>query len=42
VDHAKPEEAKAQVGLTSSQIAEQVLAAFFESEKTASAVAQKQ
>ncbi|QDZ40687.1 1-deoxy-D-xylulose-5-phosphate synthase [Euhalothece natronophila Z-M001] len=33
VDHAKPEEAQAEVGLTSSQIAEQVLESFFKSEK---------
>jgi 1-deoxy-D-xylulose-5-phosphate synthase len=39
VDHAQPEEAKAEVGLTSSQIAEQVLSTFFEEEKTPSAVA---
>jgi 1-deoxy-D-xylulose-5-phosphate synthase len=39
VDHAKPEEAQAEVGLTSSQIAEQVLSSFFEEQKTPSAVA---
>jgi 1-deoxy-D-xylulose-5-phosphate synthase len=33
VDHAKPEEAQAEVGLTSSQIAEQVLEAFFQQER---------
>jgi 1-deoxy-D-xylulose-5-phosphate synthase len=38
VDHAKPEEAMAEVGLNSSQIAEQVLSAFFQQEAPTSAV----
>jgi len=35
VDHAKPEESFADLGLTSPQIAEQVLAAFFSQKQTA-------
>ncbi|MGK7872299.1 MAG: 1-deoxy-D-xylulose-5-phosphate synthase [Xenococcaceae cyanobacterium] len=35
VDHAKPEESKADLGLTSSQIAEQVLKAFFSKQPSA-------
>ncbi len=33
VDHAKPDESKADLGLTSSQMAEQILAAFFSSKQ---------
>jgi 1-deoxy-D-xylulose-5-phosphate synthase len=40
VDHAKPEEAKADLGLTSSQMAEQILEAFFSQQKQPSAVTQ--
>lgn len=40
VDHAKPEEAKADLGLTSSQMAEQILEAFFTQQKQPSAVSQ--
>ena len=40
VDHAKPEEAKADLGLTSSQMAEQILEAFFTQQKQPSAVTQ--
>ncbi|NJL02797.1 MAG: 1-deoxy-D-xylulose-5-phosphate synthase [Spirulinaceae cyanobacterium SM2_1_0] len=35
VDHAKPDQSKATLGLTSSQIAEQLLAAFFSKQPTA-------
>ncbi len=34
VDHAKPDESKADLGLTSSQMAEQILAAFFSKQPT--------
>ena len=40
VEHAKPEEAKADLGLTSSQMAEQILEAFFSQQKQPSAVTQ--
>ncbi|PSO58020.1 MAG: 1-deoxy-D-xylulose-5-phosphate synthase [Cyanobacteria bacterium QH_10_48_56] len=40
VEHAKPEEAKADLGLTSSQMAEQILEAFFTQQKQPSAVTQ--
>jgi 1-deoxy-D-xylulose-5-phosphate synthase len=40
VEHAKPEEAKADLGLTSSQMAEQILEAFFTQQKQPSAVSQ--
>jgi len=39
VEHGKPEEAKADVGLTSSQISEQILSAFFNQEQLESAIA---